>query len=96
VTDFDDMHSALFETFGVDGSVMRGAGPAVPVLVVIDEGQEMLGDHGQSVGQVTVAKFRVAQFRPRSSDLLTVGTETRTVQKVIRDDGYVAEAVLYG
>lgn len=94
--DVTAIHATLFDTFGVDATVMRGAGPLVAVRVVIDEGQELLGDHGQSVGQVTVAKFRVAQFRPRPGDLLSWNRQTRPVERVIRDDGHVAEAVLYG
>jgi hypothetical protein len=96
MSDFQDMHESLFDAFAEPATVQRGAEPAVPVDVVIDEGRQILGEFGQVVAQVRVASFRVAQFRPAANDVLTIGVTSRAVERILSDDGFVAEAVLYG
>ncbi|MBB1061885.1 head-tail joining protein [Marilutibacter spongiae] len=93
---FTDMDDSLFEVFGVDGTVQRGLDVAVPVRLIIDEGVARLGDHGQKIGQVTVASFKVPQWRPKVGDLVTIDGVARKVDDVDSDDGYVARVVLLG
>lgn len=93
---FTDMDDTLFDEFGIDASVQRGTDPAVPVRVVIDEGVERVGEYGQIVGQVTIASFKVPQWRPQQGDVLTVDGVARPVQTLDSDDGYVARVMLHG
>lgn len=93
---FAGMDDVLFDEFGIDATVQRGADPAVPVRVIIDEGVQRVGEYGQIVGQVTVASFKVPQWRPKQGDVLTIDGVPRPVQTIDSDDGYVARAVLHG
>lgn len=96
MSDFGPMHEALHGAFSVPATVQRGADTPVSVDVVLDEGQVVLGEFGQTIGQVCVASFLVAQFRPRQGDVLTVGAQARAVDSIRKDDGFIAEAVLHG
>lgn len=96
MSDWGAMHADLFDLEGVDGTVRRGVAAPVPVRVVLVEGQRVLGEFGQTVGQVRVAYFLVAQFRAQQGDVLTAPSGTRTVASVLSDDGFVVEAVLHG
>lgn len=93
---FDAMDDTLFDAFGVDGSVVRGVAAPVPVRVVLTRGVERLGEYGQVVARVTTASFRNREWAPRPGDVLTVDARTRAIDDILKDDGYVAEAVLHG
>lgn len=87
---------ALFEAFGIDATVSRGADPAVDVRVVVTRGVARFGDYGQVVGRVTTVDFRNAQWAPRAGDVLHLPEGDRKVQGLDADDGQVARAVLHG
>lgn len=97
---FGPMHASLFETFGVDATVTRGADAAVPARVVVSRDQEMLGEHGQYVQRVDVIETLVAEWTPSQGDVFAwtdrLGNHSRKVDKRISDDGFVAKAVLHG
>lgn len=93
---FAAMDDVLFDEFGVDGTVQRGAAAPVAVRLIIDEGVVRLGEYGQVIGQVTVASFKVPQWRPLPGDVVTVDGLARKVDDLDSDDGYVAKAVLHG
>lgn len=93
---FDGMHEDLFDQFGQDGTIQRGAAAPVPVRVVVDEGVQRLGEYGQVVGRVTVVSFLVAQFRPRQADVVNVAGWSKPVASIDADDGFVAKVVLHG
>lgn len=90
------MDASLFETFGEDATVSRGAGDPVPVRVVITRGVERFGDYGQVVGRVTVADIRNSEWVAKPGDVLQLASGARTVEAVDKDDGYVNSAVLHG
>jgi hypothetical protein len=100
VSDFDaaiaDADDALFEAFGTDATVSRGAEPAVDVRVVVTRGVARYGEYGQVVGRVTTVDFRIAQWLPRPGDVLHLPEGDRKVQGLDADDGRVARAVLHG
>lgn len=96
MSDFSSMHEAVHAAFAVPATVQRGAAAPISIDVVVDEGQVVVGEFGQAVGQVCVANFLVAQFRPKPGDVLTVGAVSRLVEKIRKDDGFIAEAVLHG
>ncbi len=93
---FADLHTDLFDVFGRDGTVQRGAAAAVPVRVVIDRGVERYGTNGEVVATVTVVSFMVAQWVPTQGDLVVVDAWSKKVDVLDSDDGYVAKAVMYG
>lgn len=96
------MHEELFDLFGQDGAIVRGAAAPVPVRVVVNEGVERVGEYGQSIGRVTVIDFLATQFRPKQHDVLTVldaagvPVWTKPVASIDADDGYVVKAVMHG
>lgn len=96
MTDWAAMHADLFELEGVDATVQRGADAPVPVRVILEEGRQVFGEYGQTVGQVRIAHFLVAQFLPAEPDVLTVGASSWAIDSVPKNDGLVAEAVLRG
>lgn len=99
-TVFADVHGSLFEAFGIDATVKRGAAAPVPVRIIVNRGQEELAEHGQYVQRVTVVDMQVAQWMPQEGDLVAwadrLGSHTRKVDKRLDDDGFVVRAVLHG
>ena len=97
---FGPMHASLFETFGVDATVARGAGAAVPVRIVVSRDQEVLGEHGQFLQRVTTVETLVAQWQPKNGDVFAwtdrLGNHSRKVDRPLENDGFVAKAVLHG
>ncbi len=99
--DFDAMHVDLFDAFGHAGIVARG-GPVTPVIVIVDEGVEQVGEYGRTIGRVTVVSFQTAQWRPLRGDMLTVSDDlgvvmwTKQVESIDADDGFVVKAVMNG
>lgn len=100
MTEFDDaMADAdldLFEVFGEDGTVQRGATDPVDVRVVKEDGVQVLGDYGQVVGVVTQASFINAQWAPVQGDVLVLASGTRKVDRIVENDGLVTVVVLHG
>lgn len=102
---FDDSFAAeelvgLYETFGIDGTVQRGASAEQPVRIVVDRGQARTGEHGQVIALVDVVRFMSAQWVPVQGDWVRwtdrLGNHNKQVDSVISDDGLEARAVLYG
>lgn len=96
MSDFGDMHAALFEAFAVPATIQRGASAPVSVDVVVDEGQQVQGEFGRVTGQVTVVHVQVAQFRAAVGDQVTLNSVARPIVAIQRDDGFVVQAVLHG
>lgn len=93
---FADMHADVFEVFGQDGMIVRGADEPVPVRVVIDRGVERYGTNGEVVAIVQLVSFMASQWVPVQGDVLTVGEWTKPVDVLHSNDGYVAKAVMHG
>lgn len=95
-----DALPALYAQFGTAATVRRGDAEPVPVLAIIDRGQESVGEHGRVYGVMDVATFQVAQWTPQPGDVLTwtdrLGTHAKAVESVPFDDGLEARAVLHG
>lgn len=95
-----DALPALYAQFGTDATVSRGGAAPVAVRVIIDRGQESVGEHGRVYGVMDVAAFQCLQWTPEPGDVLTwsdrFGTHTKTVESVPLDDGLEARAVLHG
>jgi hypothetical protein len=93
---FAGMHDVLFDEFGEDATVQRGADAPVAVRVYIERGIEQLGEYGRVVARVTMASFLNSEWTPAQGDVLVWGSNTRTVQSVDSDDGEVTKVVLHG
>lgn len=97
---FAPMHEALFDTFGVDATVVRGADAPAPVRIIVNRDQDTLGDYGKVVARVTVLEMQVSEWGPEQGDEFTwtdrLGTHTRKVDVPLENDGFVAKAVLHG
>lgn len=99
---FAGMHEDLFDEYGQNGSIVRGANAPVPVRVIVNEGVERVGEYGQSIGHVMVVHFLVSEFRPQQRDVLTLldtlgeTVWTKPVASVDKGDGYVVQAVMHG
>lgn len=100
MSEFDDAMAAadldLFDAFGQDATVQRGAAAAVDVRVVLEDGVQVLGDYGQVVGTVTQASFINDQWEPQQGDVLALASGTRKVDKIVENDGLVTTVVLHG
>lgn len=97
---FGPMHSALFDTFGVDATVTRGTDPAMPVRIIVNRDQAQLGEYGQVVATVTTVDTLSPVWVPEQGDVYSwtdrFGSHSRKVDKRLEDDGFVAKAVLHG
>ena len=98
--DHTAMHADLFETFGVDATVVRGAAAAVPVRAIVKHGVQQFGEYGQVIGRATTVDFQLAQWTPEQGDVVAwtdhLGMHSRTVARPGEADDYVAVAVLRG
>lgn len=103
--DFDDTFVAgalptIYVTFGVDATVTRGIGPAVPVRIVVDRGQERVGEYGQVVARVDEVHARVAEWEFRQGDVVAwtdrLGSHSKAVESASLNDGLESTAVLHG
>lgn len=96
----DAMLPQLFDTFGVDATVQRGAVAAVPVRIVVNRAQSRLGEYGQVVARVDTVDFMLSQWSPQQGDRVAwtdrLGAHAKTLAADIEDDGFVATAVLHG
>ena len=90
----------LFEEFGLDATVRRGAGDAVPARIIVRRDAPQLGEFGQVVALVTTVDFMVSQWEPEQGDLVAwsdrFGTHSRRIAREPSNDGFVARAVLNG
>lgn len=97
---FGPMHSALFDTFGVDATVTRGTDPAVPVRIIVNRDQAQLGEYGQVVAVATTVDTLASQWEPKQGDVFAwtdrFGSQSRKVDRPLENDGFVAKAVLHG
>lgn len=93
---FADAHADLFDALGVDAFVQRGADPALPVRVVVEDGVARVGEYGQVIGRNTMVNFLRVQWVPARGDLVTIDGGTRKVDAIDTDDGIVARVVLHG
>ncbi|MBN8261177.1 MAG: hypothetical protein J0L59_02510 [Xanthomonadales bacterium] len=103
---FDDAFAAealvdLYQEFGIDATVQRGAAAPQPARIIVNYGQEVYGEHGQVVGRVTEVRFQCAQWMPGQGDVVAwtdrFGDHAKPVESAARgDDGLEAMAVLHG
>lgn len=100
MSDFDAeiaaMDETLFDEFGDDATVQRGADAPVALRVFVERGVEKLGDYGQVVARVTKVTFRNSEWIPQQGDVVSLPGLTRKVESTELDDGYVTTAVLNG
>ena len=96
----DAMLPQLFDTFGVDATVQRGAAAALPVRIIVNRGVPRYGEYGQVVGTSTVVDMQLSQWQPQQGDVLAwtdrLGAHSKTISAEIDGDGMVAKAVLHG
>ena len=102
---FDDNFAAdclpeIYETFGLDAQVTRGADAAVPVRIVIDRNQERIGDYGQVVTRVDRVRCMASQWTFRQGDVIAwtdrFGAQSKPVEIENENDGMESYGVLHG
>lgn len=103
---FDDDFAAavlpdLYAEFGVDATVQRGIAEPVPgVRLIVDRGQERIGDFGSVVGRIDSISFMCSQWTPVQGDVVRwtdrLGAHEKTIESVISNDGFEAKVVLHG
>lgn len=102
---FDDDFAAdglvdIYETFGVDAFVTRGADAAVPVRIVVDRNQEQLGEFNQVVARVDRVRCQVSEWTWQQGDALAwtdrLGSHSKRVEGQTDNDGLEAFGVLHG
>lgn len=105
MSDFDTLFAAdqlpsLYAAFGKDATVKRGAAAAVPVRIIVDRGQESIGEHGRVYGLIDTVSFQVAEWEPVPGDVVSwtdhLGSHTKTVEASLSNDGLEAKVVVHG
>ena len=86
----------IIQRMGVDVSVQRGTDAPFTVRMLIEDGQNKVGQHGQIIGRLTTFNCLRADYLPVRGDLITVDGLTRKVEAIDTDDGIVVQAVLHG
>lgn len=93
---FSTADHVVFATLGVVAHVRRSPSPSAPVRVVLRDGVERLGEFQQVIGRARHVLARNAEWVFRRGDEVTLDGRTQAVEAVVRDDGLVNEAALYG
>lgn len=105
MSDFDTLFAAdqlpsLYASFGVDATVQRDGDAPVPVRIIVDRGQENVGEQGRVYGLMDVVSFQSAEWVPLRGDTIAwtdrLGAHSKRVETVIGDDGLESKAVLHG
>lgn len=90
----------IYEVFGVEATITRGGGAAVPVRIVVDRNQARLGDYGQVVARVDRVRVQVAQWSWRQGDVVAwsdqFGSHSKAVEVERENDGLESFGVLHG
>lgn len=98
---FTDMDTALFVNadLGEDGSYTTIDGCAEPFLVraIVERDLAIIGEWGELRERRTEILLQKSELShpPRRGDSLTVGTETWTIERVLRDDGLVVRVAAH-
>lgn len=73
-----------------DEAVLRAG---EPVVAIISEGVELIGEYGQVAQLVTTATL-MAATAPHTGDALTVGATAWIIDSILRGDGITVECVV--
>lgn len=90
------MDDVIFDTLGVIAQVQRRPNPSVLIPLVVRDGVERLGEFQQVIGRARHVVARNVEWVFRRGDEVTLDCRTQAVEALVRDDGLVNEAVLYG
>jgi len=94
--DFNAMHGELFDQFAEPGTLLHGTDPARDVRMVVDDGAQTVGAHGEIIANKRVISVLKREWQPVRGDTITVRGQTRKIEAIATDDGYVVQAVLHG
>ena len=94
--EFNAMHAELFNQFAELGTLLHGTDPARDVRMVVDDGAQTVGSHGEIIGNKRVISVLKSEWQPVRGDTLTVRGQTRKIEAIATDDGYLVQAVLHG
>ena len=93
---FAAAHDAVFAVFAESARITRGSRPSTPVRVVLRQVTAEVGAHSLASTQVTQVQCLNREWRLRAGDVLELPGATRTVARILFDDGYITEAALHG
>ena len=93
---FSTSDSVVFDVLGVVAQVQRRSNPSVSIRLVVRDGVERVGEFQQVIGRARHVLARNTEWVFRRGDEVTVDGRTQAVEALVRDDGLVNEATLYG
>ena len=94
--EFNAMHAPLFDQFAETGTLLHGTDMARDVRMIVDDGAQTLGNHGEIIGNKRVISAIKSEWQPVRGDTIMVRGQTRKIEAIATDDGYVVQAVLHG
>ena len=93
---FSTADVVVFDALGAVAQVQRRPNPSVSIRLVVRDGVERLGEFQQVIGRARHVLARNADWVFRRGDEVTLEGRTQAVEALVRDDGLVNEAALYG
>lgn len=90
------MDDVVFDTLGVVAQVQRPPNPSASIRLILRDGVERLGEFQQVIGRARHVVVRNAEWVFRRGDEVSLDGRTQAVEALVRDDGLVNEATLYG
>lgn len=93
---FGAADDALFAQLGEQGAVARADAPAVPVVLMVEDSLQDVGQFGRVVGGRRVLSARNREWVFQRSDEVTVRGRTAKVDVLLNNDGLVNRVVLHG
>lgn len=93
---FTAAHARLFDRLATACTFTRGAAAAQPGRCIVKDGVETLGQYGQVLGRARHVLVIKQEWDPVKGDLVTLNGSGQRIERIDKDDGIVAEAVLNG
>lgn len=88
--------AVVFDVLGVVADVERRPNSSARFTLIVRDGVERLGEFQQVIGRARHVVARNTDWVFRRGDEITLNGRTQAVEALIRDDGRVNEAALYG
>jgi len=93
---FTTMHAVLFDDVNITESVTYTEldGESFSLRVSITRNAQFVGEYGQILENRITVRLPLALVTPRIGDQLTIGSHEYMIERLLSDNGYVAEALL--
>lgn len=95
-TAFTIMHAVIFDDVNITESIIytENGGDPFALRASITRNAQFIGEYGQILENRITVRLPLALVNPKIGDQLTIGSHEYMIERVLSDNGYVAEVLL--